>query len=196
MTQTIITAGDASAGLVQAAGNDGTLVLQAGPAGSKVNALSFAADGTPTLLKQPVLPVQSMVRLNTDNGFGSTNTKIRRFTNITTTQGADISYVDSATLGASFTVNTSGVYGISFTGNPSAVGYIGISLNTVNPTTVVNSLPVGEVLAATYMSAANGFANVSWQGFLPAGSVIRAHTDGISSGAQPAGQQFTITRVA
>jgi hypothetical protein len=39
MTQTIITAGDASAGLAQSAGNDGTLVLQTGPAGGKVNAL-------------------------------------------------------------------------------------------------------------------------------------------------------------
>ena len=38
----------------------------------------------------------SMVRLNTSNGYGSTNVKIRRFTNIITTQGSDITYVDSA----------------------------------------------------------------------------------------------------
>lgn len=55
MTQSIITAGDASAGFVQTGGNDGTLVLQTGAAGSKVNAVSFAADGTPTLLKPPVV---------------------------------------------------------------------------------------------------------------------------------------------
>jgi len=48
MTQTIITAGDASTGLVTAAGNDGTLVLQSGPAGGKVNALSIDAGGNVT----------------------------------------------------------------------------------------------------------------------------------------------------
>jgi hypothetical protein len=45
MTQTIITAGDATNGLVQAAGNDGTLVIQTGPNGAKVNALSIDAAG-------------------------------------------------------------------------------------------------------------------------------------------------------
>jgi len=55
MSQTIITAGDASSGLVQAAGNDGTLVLQSGAAGAKVNAVSYAADGTPTMIKGPTI---------------------------------------------------------------------------------------------------------------------------------------------
>ena len=55
MTQTIITAGDASAGLVQQGGNDGTLVLQTGAAGAKVNAVSYATDGTATLLKGPTI---------------------------------------------------------------------------------------------------------------------------------------------
>jgi hypothetical protein len=51
MSQTILTAGDLTNGLVSAAGNDGTLVLQSGLAGAKVNAISLAADGTPTFLK-------------------------------------------------------------------------------------------------------------------------------------------------
>jgi hypothetical protein len=54
MTQTILTAGDLSNGTSLLSGNDGTLVLQSGLAGAKVNALSFAADGTPTFLKGPV----------------------------------------------------------------------------------------------------------------------------------------------
>jgi hypothetical protein len=51
MTQNTITAGDAVAPIAFAGGNDGTLVLQTGAAGSKVNAVSYAADGTPTFLK-------------------------------------------------------------------------------------------------------------------------------------------------
>jgi len=54
MSQTIITAGDASSGLVQAAGNDGTLVLQSGAAGAKVNAVSLDATGKMSLTGQTV----------------------------------------------------------------------------------------------------------------------------------------------
>lgn len=52
MTQTIITAGDATVNNVAIqGGDDGTMVLKVGAAGSKVNALSFAADGTATFLR-------------------------------------------------------------------------------------------------------------------------------------------------
>lgn len=51
MTQTTITAGDATTGLAYSGGNDGTLAIQTGPNGAKVNAVSYAADGTPTFLK-------------------------------------------------------------------------------------------------------------------------------------------------
>jgi hypothetical protein len=54
MTQNIITAGDASNPIAIQGGNDGTVVIQSGLAGAKVNALSFAVDGTPTFLKGPV----------------------------------------------------------------------------------------------------------------------------------------------
>jgi hypothetical protein len=45
----LITAGDASNGLVVASGNDGAVVIQSGPAGAKVNALSIASSGATTL---------------------------------------------------------------------------------------------------------------------------------------------------
>jgi hypothetical protein len=45
MPSSIITAGDASNGLVVASGNDGAEVIQSGPAGAKVNALVIAVDG-------------------------------------------------------------------------------------------------------------------------------------------------------
>lgn len=135
--------------------------------------------------------VKSMVRLNTANGYGSTNTKIRRFANVVTNQGTDIAYVDSATLGASFTINTAGVYSISFTDPLGAPGTTGISLNTANPTVSIFNCPVGEVLSFAN-AVANGFAG--WTGYLSAGSVVRAHTAGEASSALAA--QFTIVRVA
>jgi hypothetical protein len=198
MSQTIITAGDAVNGLSQAAGNDGTLAIQVGPSGAKVNAIALGTDGTPTLLKTPnVTTAQSMVRVNTANGYGSTNTKIRRFTSVVTNQGSDITYADSATLGASFTINTSGVYAISYSDQFSASAGLGISLNTTQPTTNIYTLTnPSEVLSCSMGASASYGITAGGSYYLPAGSVVRPHTDGISTGVNPAVAQFTITRVA
>ena len=51
MATTSTTAGDASNGLIHTAGDDGTYAIKVGAAGSKVNAVVYAADGTPTFLK-------------------------------------------------------------------------------------------------------------------------------------------------
>ncbi len=142
-----------------------------------------------------VAPI-SMVRVNTANGYGSTNTAIRRFTNIITNQGSDITYTDSATLGASFVINTTGVYAMSNDENVSANGSAGISLNTTQPTTAIASLTnSSERLTSETIGSANYTGQCSWTGYLPAGSVIRPHTAGTAAGIA-ANCQFTITRVA
>jgi hypothetical protein len=51
MAQTIFSAGNAVDGVSATRGDDGTLVFKTGASGSQVNALSLAADGTPTLIK-------------------------------------------------------------------------------------------------------------------------------------------------
>ena len=139
---------------------------------------------------------QSMVRVNTANSYGSTNTKIRRFTNVVTNQGSDITYADSATLGASFTINTSGVYAISYNDQFSNTGWLGISLNTTMPTASFTTIPVAEKVCSAITSNANYALLVSSTLYLPAGSVIRAHTNGDGSGGSTADVQFTITRVS
>jgi hypothetical protein len=69
---------------------------------------SVKAFTTPTSL-------ESEVMVDTGNGFGSTNTKYRRFANIDVNVGSDITYADSSTDGASFTINHDGLYAISYT---------------------------------------------------------------------------------
>jgi hypothetical protein len=55
MTQSVITSGDAVSGIILSSGNDGTLVLQSGPAGSKINAISVDATGKVThAVKTPI----------------------------------------------------------------------------------------------------------------------------------------------
>jgi hypothetical protein len=142
------------------------------------------------------VPFYSMVRLNTGNGQGSTNTAIHRFTTAVTNQGSDITYADSATLGGSFTVNTSGIYSVSFSGAGSVATYQGISLNATQLSTAINSLTnVSEVLSLAYSTGANNSCSSSWTGYLPASSIVRAQGSVSASLSTPAAQ-FTIVRVS
>lgn len=194
---TLITAGDSTNGAVITSSNDNALTIQTGPNGSKVNAIAFASDGTATMLKQPKLDasaVVSMVRLNTANGYGSTNTCIRRFTTVVTNVGSDITYADSATLGASFTINTPGVYAISYSDFFTGASEMGVSLNSTQLSTSIVSITAADRVAQSTTPANGSTSTAVTTLYLPSGSVIRPHTAGLGNGgAQTA---FTITRVA
>lgn len=195
MTQAKLTSGDLVGYGGFLGGNDGTMVLEVGPAGAKVIAVSYAADGTPTFIKLPVNPVQSMVRLNTSNGYGSTNTAIRRFLNVVTNQGSDITYADSATLGATFTINTAGVYGISYNDAFAGAANLGLSLNSTQLTLDVSAITVGDRLTLATTAGVDFVCSVGLTLYLPSGSVIRAHAGG-SGSASTGRTNFTITRGA
>lgn len=161
---------------------------------SNLDALSVA--GATTFATTPaVTTAQSMVRLNTANGYGSTNNKIRRFTTTVTNQGSDITYADSATLGASFTINTSGVYSVTYTDAFVGGNDFGVSVNTATPTTAIASCALSEIVCMSTTPAVNQGGCVGSTLYLAAGAVIRAHTDGAAyGGTRPT--LFTITRVA
>lgn len=179
---------------------DGTATLARNADGSGGNILTVASDGKVEFSKglpnvsASALP--SMIRLNTANGYGSTNTKIRRFTNVVTNQGTDITYTDSATLGASFTINTNGVYTISYNDQFNASSAIGLSLNSNQLTTNIASITTTNILAAGYSAGANLPVFTGHTGYFVAGVVIRPHTDGAAAGTSTNAVQFTITRVA
>lgn len=156
--------------------------------------------GVKTFSSMPVMPTQSMVRVNTTvstaAGYGTTNTAIPRFTTIVTSQGSDITYADSAANGASFTINTNGVYAISFTDVFSSAGSdLGISLNSTQLTTGIFSISAADRLIGTTTTAASVAGDCSVTVYLAAGSVIRPHTNGAVQQASSA-PSFTITRVS
>ena len=171
---------------------DQTARTDAAAAQSTANTAQSTAN---TALTAATTPISSMVRLNTANGYGSTNNKIRRFSGVVTNQGADITYADSATLGASFTINAAGMYAVSFSDTYNAAGTVGISLDTTQPTVSVVSLSAGEQLASSASAAANFAAACSVTLYLPIGAVVRPHTSGVATGALPAESNFTISRV-
>lgn len=138
----------------------------------------------------------SMVRLNTANGYGSTNTKIRRFTNVVTNTGSDITYADSATNGASFTINTTGKYAISHSDQfTTGGGHAGISINSTQLTTNIGSITASHIGATGYIANANETVCASVTLDLTAGDVVRCHTNGEAAGTLTNATQFTITRV-
>ena len=153
--------------------------------------------GAQTFSLFPTISALSYIFLNTANGYGSTNNKIRRFTNVVNNVGSDITYADSATLGGTFTVNTDGVYSVSFSDNFNAAGNLGLSLNSTQLTTGISGITAADRLSIS-TTPANQYTNVvSAVIYANAGDVIRAHNDGAASGATtPARSHFTIARVA
>jgi hypothetical protein len=135
------------------------------------------------------------VRLNTANGFGSTNTLIRRFTNTVDNLGTAITYTDSATLGSSFTVNEDGEYQISYSDTFTSASSFGISKNSSQLTTAIGNISVADRLAVADTGGVNYVSTVSWSGYLLKNDIVRPHTQGSTTGATPALAQFTISKV-
>lgn len=171
---------------------DGTFTIARGNAGATTqDILTIDSNG-----RVAYGVVQSMVRVITANGYGSTNNKIRRFTTVITNQGTDITYADSATLGASFTINANGVYAITYCDQFSVAEHMGFTLNTSTPTTQITGGAASEILAINTAAAAGYAGCANWTGYLTAGGVIRPHTSGSSTGANTNIPSFTITKVA
>lgn len=138
----------------------------------------------------------SMIRVDTDDGYGSTSTMVRKFTNVTSTTGSAITLTQSSTLGWYFTINVAGVYAISYTQTLQAQGVIGIALNA-SGTTAIDSLSVANRLNSAHtpnQTAATRAGFVGWTGLLAVNDVITAQGDGTAGGGTGLGQ-FTITQV-
>ncbi|MBV8047901.1 MAG: hypothetical protein JO171_12140 [Paludibacterium sp.] len=161
--------------------------------GSGVATPQLSVSGQTTLGSTPnVTTPQSMVQLNTANGYGSTNTMIRRFSNVVVNQGSDITYTDSAVNGASFTVNTSGVYAITYSDNFSSGSVIGLSLNANQLSAAIMYINAANILNLAATTPGNS-QSVSWVGYVAAGSVVRAHDAGTAGTLYTF---FTMARVA
>lgn len=156
----------------------------------RVDTLTNRSGGT------PALPAPSRVILNTANGYGSTNTAIRRFTNVEVNTGSDITYADSATLGASFTINTTGLYSISYADSfTAATSYHGVTADSAQLTTSILSVTPSTVLTITGDANGNFGTCAAVVAYLAAGTVLRPHAaPGVATGGFPA--KFNITRIA
>lgn len=131
----------------------------------------------------------SSVRVDTANGYGSTATTTRRFSNVLDNIGTDIEYVDSSTLGAQFIAKSSGIYFISYSEQSTA--------NAENTAVIINKNGVLIAIDRGTLGTAATTAKTacaSWQGHLNAGDIITP-TVGAAVNSNGNTATFTISKV-
>ena len=132
------------------------------------------------------------VWLNTSNGYGSTNTAVRRFTNIIKNNGSAITYTDSPTNGASFTINTTGIYAISYSDCMNTANNIVVSLNSP---AAASNVPLANRLTMATTNASGYVVNCSCIIHLTATDVLRCATDAATNSESESKVQVIITRL-
>ena len=144
-------------------------------------------------------PVNQEIYLDTANGHGSTNTKIRRFTNVRVNSGSDMTLTQSATLGDYVTINTTGIYAISYSDNFNADSRAcGITVNSSELTTPVDGL--SDITKRVAFGADRSNTDGECYPFcstvinLTASDVVRPHTQGDSAHTADR-SNFRITRI-
>lgn len=130
------------------------------------------------------------------SGHGSTNTKIRHFSNGTSSTA--VAYVSDSVNGDTFTILSPGVYSIVSHDNHNVATtvYTGISRNSLNLTTSIISIPSTELLDLNASLGGSSYGTATWTGTLNAGDIIRAHTDGVPTATLPYLVRFFITKVS
>ena len=135
------------------------------------------------------------VTVHSGNGYGSINTKIRRFTTTMVNVGTAISYADSASSGAAFTINATGMYCVTYTEDGWGTHQVGISVNSVQLTTAISSINAAHRLVVGGITGSGSTpGSVTRVVKLSAGDIVRPHTDG-GAGSTTAVTSFAIEKV-
>lgn len=152
------------------------------PTGTTVTLTAPATSGTVALTSDLAVAVNSSVSVNNGNGYGSTNTVIRRFSVTLLNVGTAITYADSATLGGTFTINETGTYVIECGESLTSTGAFGVSVNSAQLTTSIGSITQANRLGIyNNQQAATQGATLAICVRLTAGDVVRHHSDSVST---------------
>lgn len=151
---------------------------------SRVTLLSTTQALVETL--PPATAPDSSLQLNTANGYGGAGSPvIRRFTNIAKQRGSyatDFTVALNGTVGTEITVNTSDYYTLSYSESVSASQVFGISINSSQLTTQYLNINQADRLTGTATESTNGVGHCGGRFWIPAGSVLRPHTNSVSGG--------------
>ncbi len=119
-------------------------------------------------------------RFSGGNGYGSTNTKIRRFTTIIEDTFATDWYTvtNSATEGCYITITREGNFAAGYKDRGTA--YTGLSLNSTQLTTNIQSITDADILDV-FEHTGGGDGKAVWSGHLKVGDKVYYHTNAGSS---------------
>lgn len=171
--------------------NSGKFTVAAATGDTAVSG-NLAVTGT---LTGGLVQAQSRVYVNTGNGYGSTNTKIRRFTTTVTNTGTGITYADSAANGGTFTINEAGYYACKHEDALSTgAAPIGISQNSNQLTTSLTVITAAHRVACSSTMVAGLIGESSCVIRCAVGDVIRAHDNGTCDGVA-ATTTFSIEKI-
>ena len=158
------------------------------------DAIKMVCDGTAWYITDKTLVVNGTVLSDTGAGHASTDDKIRIISNNITT-GSSITVATNSANGNRYTINQAGIYCIAFfDGRASGTPVVGISKNSNQLTTVINSITVANRLASG-VGPSNDWGGVTVSVPLAVGDVIRPHTNGINNNTTSI-VQFNITQIA
>jgi len=128
--------------------------------------------------------ITSQLRLNTYAGYGSTDNKIMRFTNVVENFGNmfsenHVSGYNGNADGLEITINRSGKYSFTFNSGDISGVLRGISLNSSELTTAFATININTKIATSYSSSSSAAEPpTTIMIYLTSGSVVRPHTDG------------------
>ena len=138
-------------------------------------------------------PSGQVLELQQGAGTGSTNTRIRYFTNTITDRGnVYFDYENSATLGFSATFKRDAIVTVSYSDQNSSSLQMGISLNSTQLTTDIQSITSADVMVmGTSFAAAP--SSVTKRFRVSSGDVIRPHIRGTGWANSLSATNFSIT---
>lgn len=140
--------------------------------------------------------ITSAGHFQSTNGYGSGNTRIRKYSNEIYNIGNCMTFANSATDGLSATINLAGVYSFSYTELFNGLEVGGLTLNAAGElSTDVTSVTAANVLAMGTTPAADQMACISWTGKLDAGDVVRPHTRATTDASVPGRGHFFAHRI-
>lgn len=145
---------------------------------------------------------QSEIMLNTGNGNGGTDARIRRYSVVSINTGTDMTYdlANEAANGARITINTTGLYKIAV-GDANTVAtdlYYGVTVNESGFLTAAFSTVTNTMRLITCLSngtAADSVTTVTFLCRLVAADIVRCHNESGASLSTSSNVRFHIQKV-
>ena len=133
--------------------------------------------------------ISCQLNLNTHAGYGSSDTRIVKFTNVVDDYGNMFSHNHGSygTAGLDITINKSGKFSFTYISSAPNLerGRFGLTLNVSSRNTNLGVQDVAEIIGYGSIESLSGGAvpttqvqTVTWSGFLNKNDVIRPHTNG------------------